>query len=124
MQTNLYRGYNSWKFDRQKIFRIRDIELVKTDLLNHIFTRKGERVMMPRFGTIIPEMVFEPLDEGTADIVENELEYVFNYDPRVEIEQLIVVPNYDNGSVMAIAQLWYIELNMSNTLELNIQFGQ
>lgn len=124
MQTNIYRGYNSWKFAESKLFKIRDIELVKSDLLNHIFTRKGSRVMMPEFGTIIPEMVFEPLNERTVDIVHNELEYVFDYDPRVLIERLSVVPDYTNSSILGIAQLWYIELNMSNILELNIQFSE
>lgn len=123
MRKDLYRGYNSWEFDRNKTFRLRDIEIVKSDLLNHIFTRKGERVMMPRFGTIIPEMVFEPLNEDTIDVVYEELEFVFNYDPRVEIQNLTVTPNYDNNAIFAQAQLWYIELNMSNVLELNIEFG-
>lgn len=123
MRKDLYRGYNSWEFDRNKTFELNDIEIVKSDILNHIFTRKGERVMMPRFGTIIPEMVFEPLNEDTIDVVYDELKFVFNYDPRVELQSLNVTPNYDNNAIFAQAQLWYIELNMSNILELNIEFG-
>lgn len=123
MQKNLYRGYNSWEFEKTKSFKLNDIELVKSDLINHIFTKKGERVMMPKWGTQIPEMVFEPLNESTIDIVYDELEYVFNYDPRVEIQKLNVIPNYTTSSIQAIAQLWYIELNMSDRLELNIEFG-
>lgn len=123
MIANLYRGYNSWAFEDDKSFTVKDIELVKVDLLNHIFTKRGERVMMPRFGTQIPEMIFEPLTEETVDIVYEELEYVFNYDPRVEIIRLNVIPNYERSSIYAIAKLWYIELNMDNVLELNIEFG-
>lgn len=124
MINNLYRGYNSWKFDEEKIFKLKDIELVKSDLINHIFTKKGSRVMMPKFGTIISEMVFEPLTESTIDIVYNELEYVFNYDPRVKTQSLTVIPDFERSSITGLAQLWYVELNMSNVLELNIQFGQ
>jgi phage baseplate assembly protein W len=123
MQKNLYRGYNSWEFEKNKSFKLKDIELVKSDLLNHIFTKKGERVMMPNWGTQIPEMVFEPLNENTVDVVYDELEYVFNYDPRVEIQKLKVTPNYTTNSIQANAQLWYVELNMSDTIELNIEFG-
>jgi phage baseplate assembly protein W len=123
MQKNIYRGYNSWEFEKTKSFKLNDIDLVKSDLLNHIFTRKGERVMMPNWGTQIPEMVFEPLNEDTVDVVYDELEYVFNYDPRVEIQKLKVTPNYTTNSIQANAQLWYIELNISNNLELNIEFG-
>lgn len=123
MQKNIYRGYNSWEFEKSKSFKLNDIDLVKSDLLNHIFTKKGERVMMPNWGTQIPEMVFEPLNEDTVDVVYDELEYVFNYDPRVDIQKLKVTPNYTTNSIQANAQLWYIELNLSDTIELNIEFG-
>lgn len=124
MQKNLYRGFCSHEFKENKTFRIRDIELVKLDLLNHIFTERGSRVMMPNFGSIIPLLTFEPLVEEVVDTVYDELEYIFNYDPRVEIQNLEVTPDYDASVIMARAQLFYIELNMSDILELNIEFGQ
>ena len=42
-----------------------DVELAKRDLLNHFYTRRGERVGNPTFGSILPELVFEPLDNAT-----------------------------------------------------------
>ena len=33
--------------------RLYDIDLAKQDLLNEIYTRKGERVMEPQFGSIV-----------------------------------------------------------------------
>lgn len=119
----LYKGFSSFEFQRKKTFKINDIELVKLDLLNHIFTKRGERVMMPNFGTVIPEMVFEPLDETTVDIVESEVTRVLNFDPRVEILEMQVQPDYDQGSLYVGARVLYIELNRVDNLELNIQFG-
>jgi phage baseplate assembly protein W len=73
----LYKGFSSYEFERVKEFAISDVELVKLDLLNHIYTRRGSRVMMPTFGTVIPELVFEPLDAITTEILEQvELFYV------------------------------------------------
>ena len=69
-REGLYRGYSSFEFEATGSFKINDVELIKLDLLNHIFTRRGERVMMPRFGTIIPDLVFEPLDDETIEIVD------------------------------------------------------
>lgn len=123
-KTGLYRGFSSFEFERKKTFKLNDIELVKMDLLNHIFTRRGERVMMPRFGTIIPDLVFEPLDEGTMNTLEDELRYVFNYDPRVSLLNLKLTPAYDQNMVQASATLLYVELNMVDNLELNIQFEE
>jgi phage baseplate assembly protein W len=120
----LYKGFSSFEFQRKKSFKIRDIELVKLDLLNHIFTKRGERVMMPTFGTQIPEMTFEPLDDTTVGIVESEVTRVIDFDPRVELLDINVQPDYDTGSLYVGANVLYIELNLVDNLELNIQFGE
>ena len=122
--SGLYKGFSSFEFERTKSFKLNDVELVKMDLLNHIFTRRGERVMMPSFGTLIPDMIFEPLDDSTLSTIEDELRGVFNYDPRVELLALIITPNYDQNTIVASARLLYIELDMIDNLELNIQFEE
>ncbi len=122
-KKGLYKGYSSFEYERTKTFSINDIELVKMDLLNHIHTVKGSRVMMPNFGTQIPLLVFEQLDEITLDILRNELTEVFNYDPRVEIVNLQIQPIYDEGRVYVLAELLYIELNQIDKMELNIEFA-
>lgn len=122
MATGLYKGYSSYEYQPRKTFSIQDIELVKLDLLNHIFTRKGERVMMPAFGTRIPDLAFEPLDPITLSILEEDLRMVVNFDPRVSLIEMNIIPMYDTGTVTATMKLLYVELNMVGTLDLNIQF--
>lgn len=123
MAKQLYRGYSSYEYEKNKKFQISDVELVKLDLLNHIFTTRGSRVMMPTFGTRIPELAFEPLDDVTIDIVRNDLTSVFNFDPRVDLLDLVITPDYDGNSLVAAARLLYVELNMVDTLDLNITFA-
>ncbi len=122
MTKGLYKGYSSYEYQRNKTFSINDVELVKLDLLNHIFTRRGERVMMPNFGTRIPDLPFEPLDPITLDILEEDLRSVFNFDPRVQLLRLIITPLYDENAVTATAELLYIELDMTGNLDINIIF--
>lgn len=118
----LYRGYSTYEYQKTKKFTLTDIELVKMDLLNHIYTRKGERVMMPNFGTRIPELAFEPLDQITLDILEEDLRAVFAFDPRVLLLELRITPLYDENTVIASARLLYVELNLTGNLDLNITF--
>lgn len=60
-----------------------DIELVKQDLLNEFMTKKGERVMMPDYGSITWFMLFEPLiDANVSDIV-SDTEEIIASEPRV-----------------------------------------
>lgn len=122
MKQGLYKGYSTHEHALTRTFSVTDVELVKLDILNHIFTRKGERVMMPRFGTRIPDLLFEPLDPITLDIIEEDLRAVISFDPRVELLELRIVPDYDMSSVTASARLLYIELNMQGNLDLNLTF--
>lgn len=122
MTVGLYRGYSSYEYQSNKTFGIADIELVKLDLLNHIFTRRGERVMMPTFGTRIPDLPFEPLDQITLDILEEDLRSVFAFDPRVQLLDLVITPSYDTNAVTAAARLLYLELNLTGNLDINITF--
>lgn len=122
MALGLYRGYSTYEYQRNKTFKLTDVELVKMDLLNHIYTRKGERVMMPNFGTRIPDLAFEPLDQLTLDILEEDLRAVIAFDPRVRLLDLAIIPYYDNNAVIASARLLYIELNITGNLDLNITF--
>lgn len=120
--NGLYKGFSSFEFERTKTFSLTDVELIKMDLLNHIFTRKGTRVMMPTFGTIIPDITFEPLDDETLETLEDELKTVFDYDPRVQLINMRIIPMYDQNTVYVTATLLYVELNMTDNFELNIQF--
>ena len=63
---------------------LNDIELVKQDLMNEFMTIRGERVMMPDYGSITWHMLFEPLiDANISDIVNNTVE-IIAAEPRVE----------------------------------------
>jgi phage baseplate assembly protein W len=102
--------------DQQK----RADDLVKRDLLNHIWTAKGERVMMPNFGTRIPVLAFEQNDETTRAMVENDLREVFEYDPRVRLLNLQVANLPDNNAIVAIVDLLYLEFDVRDTLNIEV----
>jgi len=87
-----------------------------------MFTERGSRVMMPTFGTIIKELTFEPLDTDTLDELHSEVKSVLDYDPRIKILKLVIVPDYDTNSVVVEAILNYIELDTVDEFNLNIQF--
>jgi phage baseplate assembly protein W len=120
--SGLYKGYSSHQYEYNKSLRLSDIEVVKRDLLNHIFTRFGERVMLPEFGTRIPDLLFEPLDDITITMVESDLRDVFEYDPRVELVDMAVSVDYDNNSMTVSAILNYLELDLNDIFDLNLQF--
>jgi phage baseplate assembly protein W len=42
-----------------------------TNLVNLLLTRKGERLMQPNFGSLIPEFLFEPNNERNRQLLED-----------------------------------------------------
>jgi len=124
MKVGLYRGFSSFEFQRAKRFNISDVELVKLDLLNHLLTRRGERVMMPNFGTIIPDLLFEPMGDETEDQIRDAVTEVIEYDPRVKMLGLEVRSYRDVSVIIAVATIQYIELNVVDKMDFNLQFGE
>lgn len=124
-QAILYSGFSSQNWvNGGKSFNLKNIELVKRDLLNHIYTAFGDRVHMISFGTRVPDMTFEPNDPVTIGIIDEDLRRVFDYDPRVELLALDIYSTPNSNAIYAIANVKYIEFNITENLNIEVAFGQ
>lgn len=118
-----YHGLSTSNWLQSRNLGTSDIEVVKQDLLNHIYTPVGSRVMMPTFGTRIPLLTFEPNDESTRQIVEDDLRTVFEYDPRVQLVELKVLSVPDHNMIAAFADLLFIEFKVTHTIHIEVKTG-
>jgi len=84
-----FRGYSSVGTSFLSPVRY-DLDLARQDLLNHFNTRKGERVMMPEFGSIVWELLFDPLDNVTVKLIENDVRKIIGSDPRWTLNSVTV----------------------------------
>ena len=109
----LYRGYNTIDNKSTKT-RLEDFELIKRDLSNHFNIRRGEKLMNPGFGTIIWEILFEPMTEEIKDAIIEDVTRVVTYEPRVIVEN-ILVDEYQNGIIIEI-RLRYKNTNEADTM--------
>lgn len=111
-----YKGFST--VGRNKKFRLTDFELVKQDLINHFNIRKGEKLMRPNFGTVIWNVLNEPLTEDLKSVIVSDIESVVSYDPRLSVDNVIVT-EYETG-IQVELELRYIQTNQSSLL--NLQF--
>jgi phage baseplate assembly protein W len=111
-----YKGFST--VGRNKKFRLTDFELVKQDLINHFYIRKGEKLMRPNFGTIIWNVLNEPLTDDLKSVIVSDIESVVSYDPRLSVDNVIVT-EYETGIQIEL-ELRYIQTNQSSLL--NLQF--
>jgi len=73
-----------------------DLDLIKQDLINHFYTRKGERVMEPDFGSVIWDMLYEPMDETNKEIIVDDCKKIIISDPRVDLRDIYLTES-ENG---------------------------
>ena len=107
-----FKGFSS-RADRQN-FKLYDFEVAKQDLINRLSIRKGERVENPEFGTIIYDALFEPFTEALKDIILEDVTAIFNADPRIATEEILVT-EADKGIAIQ-ATITYVPLNITEKL--------
>lgn len=110
-----YRGFSTVG-KRFGNFTYENKELAKRDLLNHFYTRKGERLANPEFGSILPSLVFEPLEDHTVHEVEDDVRNIVEYDPRWGLVDIRV--EIGEHSIVCFVDLIYIETGTAEQLYL------
>jgi len=110
----LYNGFST--LESNKRFRLTDFELVKRDLQNHFTIRKGEKLMNPEFGTVIWDMLFEPLTEESKNTIMQDIKRIVANDPRIAAQNVIVT-QFDRGLQIEL-DLIYIQTNQVAKLAL------
>lgn len=74
-----------------------DLGAVRNSIINMFLTSPGEKILNPEFGIDLRDYLFEPVSEGTAVIIQNQvLNNITIFEPRIVVNQVSVTPNFDN----------------------------
>lgn len=113
--SNIFRGFSTANRVRAP-YSLTGNDLIKQDLINEFYTRRGERVMRPNYGTKIWELLMDPNDALTQQEIKEDVERICNKDPRVKFDQvnLIVMDRVIRVEV----QLTYLPFYNQDTLYL------
>ena len=114
-----YRGLSTVNPGRGT-YNLYDIELIKQDIINNFYIRQGEKLENPAFGTIIWDVLFDPLTDDLRQAIAQNVTDIVNYDPRVNVNQ-INVSEYESG-IQIECVLTYLPYSISEQMQL--QFDQ
>lgn len=112
----IYRGFST--INQTKKFRLTEFDLIKQDLMNHFNIHKGEKLMNPNFGTIIWNVIHDPLTDELRDIILTDIKTIINSDPRISVDNVIIT-EYLQGIQIEL-ELRYVITNQTDSL--NLQF--
>ena len=113
-----FRGFTT--IDRKRApFTINDGDLIKRDLLNEFYTRLGERVMRPNFGSIIWDLLMDPSTPDLDDKIKADVTKIIDRDPRVqELRTTVIVLDQ---TIRVEIDLLFVSLDSTDQLYLEYQ---
>lgn len=110
-----YNGFST--IDTTHKFKLTDFDLVKRDIQNHFAIRKGEKLMDPDYGTIIYNMIFEPLNQDTKNTIVQDIKRIIGADPRVAAKNVLVT-EFEKGIQIEL-ELIYLNTNQVGKIIAN-----
>ena len=80
---------------------------------NLVLTAQGERPFQPVLGTGVSRLLFENMDKLTASAIRSELRTTIeNYEPRVEINEIIVEADFERNAFDVTLQYFIIGIDV------------
>jgi phage baseplate assembly protein W len=94
-----------------------DVDVVKGQLRQLLLTNRGERVMLPAYGTNLRRYLMEPLDQATLSQIKREiLESFSRYAPNVGVTKIQVFPGgtTQGGGNFLVVKLYCVLLTQNS----------
>lgn len=95
------------------VIALKNENAIARSIRNLVLTLPGERPFSQKLGSNISKAIFENMDNLTASLIEQEIEITINnYEPRVNLLKVDVVPNFDNNEFNVTIQYEIIGIDV------------
>ena len=82
------------------LIALKNTSAIARSLRNIVFTQPGEKFFNPEFGSRVSESLFEVVDEVSTIAIRDEIRSsIINYEPRVNLLDVLVDPNPDDNEM-------------------------
>ena len=95
---------NSMSFEtnplNEDLIALKNSSAIARSIRNIVFTQPGEKFFNPEFGSRVSESLFEVVDEVSTIAIRDEIRSsIINYEPRVNLLDVLVNPNPDENEM-------------------------
>ena len=84
----------------EDLIALKNSSAIARSIRNIVFTQPGEKFFNPEFGSRVSESLFEIVDEVSTIAIRDEIRSsIINYEPRVNLLDVLVNPNPDENEM-------------------------
>ena len=95
------------------LIALKNESAIARSVRNLVLTGQGERPFQPILGTGVSRLLFENMDKLTASSIRSELRTTIeNYEPRVEINEIIVEADFERNAFDVTLQYFIIGMDV------------
>ena len=95
------------------LIALKNESAIARSVRNLVLTAQGERPFQPVLGTGVSRLLFENMDKLTASAIRSEIRTTIeNYEPRVEINEIIVEPDFERNAMDVTLQYFIIGIDV------------
>ena len=95
------------------LIAIKNESAIARSVRNLVSTIQGERPFQPVLGTGVSRLLFENMDKLTASAIRSEIRTTIeNYEPRVEINEILVEPDFEGNAFHVTLQYFIIGIDV------------
>ena len=86
----------------EDLIALKNSSAIARSIRNIVFTQPGEKFFNPEFGSRVSESLFEIVDEVSTIAIRDEIRSsIINYEPRVNLLDVLVIPNFEANEMNA-----------------------
>lgn len=83
-----------------RLKKVINVQSVMTSIDNILRTYKGERVMLPEFGSVLKSIVFELIDSDLVDFISRDIKDAIEaWDDRVDVKEVSFLSEPDENAI-------------------------
>ena len=95
------------------LIALKNESAIARSVRNLVLTGQGERPFQPILGTGVSRLLFDNMDKLTASSIRSELRTTIeNYEPRVEINEILVEPDFEGNAFHVTLQYFIIGMDV------------
>jgi phage baseplate assembly protein W len=95
------------------LITLKNESAIARSIRNLVLTYPGERFFNENLGSKVSRSLFENIDEISASVIKDEIENTINnYEPRVDLIDVIVDPDYDNNNFNVTVNYYIIGIDV------------